>query len=169
MPLSPVLFVLASASLTLADGCQSSASSSSTPASAEAQVTAVQDTFTRILSQNSSGYPESAEVVIRDRAALEAAWRALHAGNQVAELPAVDFGKSTLVLIALGGYSTGGHALRVDRVTRQGDAAVVHYTVTRPGPSCMTTQAITSPVELISMPRAAGEVRFQQAVVVEPC
>jgi hypothetical protein len=168
MLLSSSVIALASAAVLLADGCAVPASSS-TPSASEASVTAQQGTFTRLLAQNTSGYIEPAEVVIRDRAALESAWRVLHAGNQGAELPSVDFARSTLALIAVGERPTGGHALRVDRVTRQGNTAVVHYTMTRPGPSCMTTQAITAPVELISMPRVEGEVRFQQAVVVEPC
>jgi hypothetical protein len=168
MPLLSSALVLATAALLLADGCSPPAASS-TPSGAEAAVSTEQQSFTRLLLQNSSGYVEPAEVVIRDRPALEAAWRILNAGSQGGEPPAVDFGKSTLVLIALGEHSTGGYALHVDRVTRQGSAAVVHYTVTRPGAGCMTTQAITAPVELISMPRVAGEVRFQPTDVVERC
>ena len=166
MLLSSTVIALASTMLVLADGCAAPPASTTT---AEATVTGQQQSFTRLFSQSTSGYPEPAEEVIRDRRALEAVWRALHSGNQGAELPAVDFARSTLVLIAVGERSTGGHAIRVDRVTRKGDAAIVHYTVTRPGPGCMTTQVMTAPAELISIPRIGGEVRFQPTSVVEPC
>ena len=129
----------------------------------------MQSTFTRILAQNYSGYLEPAEIVLRDHAALEAAWRVLFAGNQGTPLPSVDFSRVTLVLLALGERSTGGHALQIDRVTKEGDNAVVHYTVKRPGAGCMTTQVITAPTELISIPRVAGEVRFEKTEIVEPC
>ena len=141
----------------------------SRPVSTTVAKAPVQSSFTRILAQNTSGYPEPAELVLRDRAAFETAWRTLFSGNQGTPLPAVDFTKSTLVLLALGEQRTGGHAVRFDRVTRQGGAAVVHYTVTQPGPGCMSTMMITSPVELVSVPRISGEVRFEKAVVVEPC
>lgn len=168
MLLSHSIMALTSAAMLLADGC-STPVASSTPNAAETTVTRDQVTFTRLLAQNTSGYMEHSEVVIRDRSGLEGVWRVLHAGNQGAELPSVDFAKSTLVLIALGERTTGGHALRVDRVTRQGESAVVHYTVTRPGPGCMTTQVITSPVELISIARVTADVRFRRADVVESC
>jgi hypothetical protein len=139
------------------------------PASSAPPPAPVQSTYTRILAQNTSGYLEPTELVLRDHAALEAAWRILFAGNQGTPLPPVDFSRSTLVLLAMGERSTGGHGLRIDRVTREGDAAVVRYTVTRPGPGCMTTQVITAPTELISMPRVAGTVHFQKTEVVEAC
>ena len=129
----------------------------------------MQSSFTRILAQNTSGYPEPAELVLRDHAALEAAWRTLFAGSQGTPLPVVDFKKATLVLLALGEQRTGGHSVHFDRLTTQGSTAVVHYTATKPGPGCMTTMMVTSPVDLVSVPRIAGAVRFEKREVVEPC
>jgi hypothetical protein len=166
LPLSTCL--LAVATLWLADGCGAPAQSAPGD-SASLAVSDDQSSFTRLLAQNTSGYPEPAELVLRDRAALESAWRTLFAGNQGTPLPAVDFGRSTLVLLALGEKNSGGHAVRVDRVTRKGSTALVQYTVTQPGPGCMTTMMVTSPVELISIPRVAGEVRFARSTVIDRC
>jgi hypothetical protein len=133
------------------------------------QTSPVQADFTRILAQNTSGYAERVELVVRDRKAFESAWRTVFAGNQGAPLPEVDFARSIVVLIALGEQRTGGYSVEVDRVARTGDAAVVHYTVTGPGPGCMSTMMITSPVEIVSMPRVAGTVSFSRTTKVEPC
>lgn len=125
--------------------------------------------FTRILTQRNSGFDEPAELVIRDQAALESAWARVFNQVQGNPPPAVDFGKETVILVALGGRSSGGHSVHVDAVTRSGDGAVVRYTATRPGEGCMTTQSLTSPVEVVRAPRIAGTVRFQRNEAVQPC
>jgi hypothetical protein len=125
--------------------------------------------FTRILTQRTSGFDEPAELVIRDRAALESAWSRVF--NQVVgdPPPAVDFARETVILVATGGASSGGHSVQVDAIDRSGDGAVVHYTATSPAPGCMTTQSLTSPVDVVRTSRIAGQVRFDRRNVVQPC
>jgi hypothetical protein len=128
-----------------------------------------QSSFSRVLTQNASGFDEPAELVIRDRAALESAWA--RAFNQVQgnPAPAVDFSRETVILVALGPRTSGGHAVRVDAVTRSGESAVVRYTATSPGPDCMSTQALTSPVEVVRTARIGGAVRFARHDAVQRC
>jgi hypothetical protein len=122
-----------------------------------------------MLSERTSGFDEPAELVIRDRAALESAWSRLF--NQVVPdpPPPVDFAKELVILVAIGRSSSGGHSVHVDAVSREGDGAVVRYTATSPGPGCMTTQSLTSPVEVVRAPRIAGQVRFERRTAVQPC
>jgi hypothetical protein len=128
-----------------------------------------QASFTRILTQRTSGFDEEAERVIRDQAALESAWKTLFNGIPGNAPPAVDFTRETVLLVALGGRSTGGHAVRIDAVSRAGNGAVVQYTATSPGPGCMTTQSLTSPVEVVRTARIEGAVRFERRSIVQPC
>ena len=128
-----------------------------------------QASFTRILTQRASGFDEPAELAIRDRGTLESAWASLFNQVQGNPAPAVDFTRETVVLVALGRRSSGGYAVRVDAVTRNGDAAVVRYTATSPGPGCMTTQALTSPVDVVRTSRIAGPVRFERREVEQRC
>jgi hypothetical protein len=122
-----------------------------------------------LLAQQTSGFTEPVELVLRDRAALADAWRTLHAGLPGNPPPSVDLVSRMVVLVALGERSTGGHDVRVDGVVPDGDGATVRYTVTQPGPGCMTTQMITSPVVAVSVPRVAGDVRFERRTATQAC
>ena len=108
--------------------------------------------------------------VVRDRAAWEAEWRSLQAGLAAGPAPAVDFVREMVVVVAAGEQSSGGHRVRVDGTSPGPDGAlVVHVTRTSPGPGCMSTMAITSPVDVVRVPRAAGAVRANTRTVAEPC
>jgi hypothetical protein len=74
-----------------------------------------------------------------------------------------------VILVALGSRNSGGYAAHVDAITRGADGAVVHYTATRPGSGCMTTQSLTSPVDVVRTARVAGKIRFERREVVQPC
>jgi hypothetical protein len=113
---------------------------------------------------------EPAERVARDRAAWEAAWQSLHRGLAAGPAPAVDFGRDMVALVALGDRPTGGYAVRIEGTSVAPDGALlVHVVRTRPGPTCMLTQATTSPVDVARVPRAAGAVRFVSREEVTPC
>lgn len=139
------------------------------PSAASATSVPTDQPATRLLSSVISGYTEPAEEVIRDPAAWASAWRRLHDANPATALPEVDFGQSMVVLLALGERSSGGHAVRFDELSREGDTATVRYTVTSPGPNCMSTQAITSPVDVVRVARVPGTVRFERRMVQQAC
>jgi hypothetical protein len=128
-----------------------------------------QPSFTRLLTQRMSGFDEPVELVIRDRATLESAWSRVHNQVQGNPAPVVDFARETVILVALGRASSGGHDVRVDAIAPSGNGAVVRYTATRPGPDCMTTQALTSPVDVVRVPRTMGTVRFERRDAVQRC
>jgi hypothetical protein len=151
-------------------GCSSAPDGASPSTSTETTVTAAAaQPLTRLLSVATSGFTEPAELVLRDRAALESAWRTLHDGLPGNPAPPLDLATRIAVLVALGPRNTGGYTVRVDSVTTDGSRATVHYTVTSPGPSCMTTQALTSPVDVVSVARIDGAVRFDRRDVVQQC
>lgn len=129
----------------------------------------MQSSFTRILTQGNSGFDEPAELVIRDRAALESVWARVFNQVQGNPPPAVDFAKETVILVALGTRTTGGHSVHVDAVIRGAGSAVVKYSAARPGDGCMTTQSLTSPVDVVRTARLEGTVRFDRREVVQPC
>lgn len=123
----------------------------------------------RLFATSTSGYEEPTQLVVRDRAAWEAAWSRLHGGQPAAPAPAVDFARDVVVVVAMGTRGSGGHAVRTDGVSASGDAAVVRVALVSPGPSCMTTQAITTPAEAVRVRRPAGDVRIETRAVTTPC
>ncbi len=108
--------------------------------------------------------------VLRDAAAWEAAWRELQAGLAAGPAPAVDFARDMVVVVAAGERSSGGHTVRVDGTSTAADGALLlHVTATAPGDGCMSAAVVTSPVDVVRVPRAPGAVRATTRTVRQPC
>lgn len=132
-------------------------------------MTDAQQTYTRLYSAWNSGYLEPVQQVLKTAAELAAAWRAIHGGSQGEPVPKVDFSRQMVVLLALGQRPTGGYSLKFDGTSSSGIGVVVSYTITVPGPGCMTAQVLSSPVELVAVPRMDGVVHFDATQVVQRC
>ncbi len=61
-------------------------------------------------------------------------------------------------MVFLGARPTGGHAVTIESVERGPNGLVVHALATAPAPDTMTTQALTSPMHAVAVPRCTGEV-----------
>jgi hypothetical protein len=169
MPPSQLAVALVALGLLAGNGCGPTAQVS--PSTQDgAEVTPEQQPHTRLAASDQSGFQEPAELVLRDEASLAEAWGQVHAMVMPAPPPPrVDLTREMVVVLAIGTRSSGGHAVRFDGMDREGDGARVRYTVTEPGPECMTTQAITSPAEVVSVPRVDGPVRFERQREVDRC
>lgn len=148
-------------------GCQGT--TMPTPRSTTTAVADQSSSIVRLYAAAHSAYEMAEETVVRDRAAWEAAWQQLHNGLAAEPLPAVDFTRDMVLLVAAGQRSTGGTSVRVDSVTAGAGGALVRYTVTEPGAGCMSTQVMTAPVEVVRVPRVAGAVRFERRVARSEC
>jgi hypothetical protein len=89
-------------------------------------------------------------LVIRDPDTWSRFWSELGAGVQ----PQVDFGRDLVIAVASGERSSGGHDIEVQRVTRSGGELRIEVLRTSPGPGCMTTAALTQPVDVVLAPAA---------------
>jgi hypothetical protein len=117
-----------------------------------------------------SGYDTPTQLVIRDQAAWTQAWLTLHARLQpVPPIPAVDFDRESVVLVALGTRNTGGYNVLLESASL--DGGQVHLTVRQsaPGASCITTQALTQPVDLARLTRRPEPVTFDVRAQVQEC
>lgn len=159
---------LVTAVVLAASGCNQPSPTSAAPPGAST-VNPVQQSVTPLLTAGTSGFTEGEELVIRSDTALSAAWKTVHAGIPGNPAPTIDLAHNMVVLLALGQRRTGGYSIRFDSINREGTGAVVHYTVTSPGPGCMTPQMITSPVDVVSVPTVAGAVRFDRTDVTDRC
>ena len=50
-----------------------------------------------------------------------------------------------------GSQRTGGYAITIDRITRDGDRLIVRATFTEPPPGAIVTQVLTSPAHVVSI------------------
>jgi hypothetical protein len=120
----------------------------------------------RIGQWSSSGITAPAREIIRDDPAYARLWASLGAGQR----PAVDFSRDVVIAVAAGQRTTGGHSIAVERVTRAGGGLTVDVVETVPGPGCVTTQALTQPVDVVVV--AAADARtwsFSDASRVQEC
>ena len=102
----------------------------------------------RIGQWTNTGINERRRLVIRDANGWAAFWAELGVG----ERPAVDFTRDLVVAVAAGQQSSGGHEIAVQRVSESNGELVIEVVETSPGPNCMTTAALTQPVDVIVFP-----------------
>jgi len=109
-------------------------------------------------------------LVIRDQVAWVNAWASLWPlGAPIAAPPNVDFDHEMIVLVALGERPTGGYSILVDSAGTNDNGVTVWVGTSTPGPLCVTTQALTQPVDIARLPRVDAAVRFVGTSKVSDC
>lgn len=120
----------------------------------------------RVFYDNGGGIQDSSQVVIRDAAALQAAWqRATATQSSPPAVPDVDFSRQMLLLVSAGRMSPDDQ-IHVDSVGVRREVAVsggtrdvlaVLYTITE---GCRRFNRDAFPVEIVRVRRYDGDVRF---------
>ncbi|HYF40479.1 MAG TPA: protease complex subunit PrcB family protein [Gemmatimonadales bacterium] len=95
-----------------------------------------------------TGINERRRLVIRDANAWAAFWSELGVGDR----PEVDFNRDLVVAVAAGQQSSGGHEVAVDKVAQNNGELIIEVVETAPGPNCVTTAALTQPVDVVVVP-----------------
>jgi hypothetical protein len=108
----------------------------------------------RVGQWSTSGITTPARLVIRDDSAYARFWASL---GDAGPRPSVDFTRDIVIAAAAGQQPTGGHSIAMERVTRVGAGLAIEVTETVPPQGCMTTQALTQPVDVVVV--AAADAR----------
>lgn len=103
--------------------------------------------------------------VITGQAQFRHFWSQFDAGAP----PALDFTRETAIAVFMGERPTGGYAIHVDSVTRSDGELLVAVVLQAPGPECMTTQALTQPYKMVSVPTGPIRADFSTRRVLIPC
>src|SRR5215207_6831170 len=98
----------------------------------------------------SSGIRGARRLVIRDPATWAHFWSELGAGVR----PDVDFRSDLVIAVAAGERSSGGHDIEVRQVGQAGGQLRIEVLETYPSTGCMTTAAMTQPVDVVMVPAA---------------
>jgi hypothetical protein len=98
----------------------------------------------------SSGIRGARRLVIRDPATWAHFWSELGAGVR----PDVDFRNDLVIAVAAGERPSGGHDIEVRQVGRAGGQLRIEVLETYPSTGCMTTAALTQPVDVVMVPAA---------------
>lgn len=122
-------------------------------ATAPTQVTVVSREMTSMVE-------EPKQAVARSAAEWAGLWRQ-HAGDK--PLPPVDFGSRLVVAVFLGTRPSAGFAADITGVREVNGALVVEWQERRPERGAVSAQVLTSPAVIASVPKFAGEIRFEKA------
>ena len=106
-----------------------------------------------------SNIDQPRQAVARTPAEWAALWTQ-HAGDKPA--PRVDLTASTVVAVFLGSRMSAGYAVEITGARREGDALIVQWAERSPGRGDITAQVITSPAQIVAIPKFAGEIRFKK-------
>lgn len=117
-----------------------------------------------------SGVSQSRRAVIRSAAEWAAFWAEAHGPlTPRPPVPAVDFTRSTVIALAMGGRPSGGYGIRVKEVLESGGGLHVVVEENSPGRRCIVTLVATNPVFAVAVGRAGLDVTFVEERRVHEC
>jgi hypothetical protein len=120
--------------------------------------------------EQSSGVEDRQRAVLTRQEEWTALWDRAHANlTHTPPAPAVDFADRIVVVAAMGLRSSGGYAIRIDAVHRDGDDLYVRVHEVSPGARCLVTAALTAPVTAVALPRLGGRVVFVESAETRNC
>ena len=146
-------------------GCSNEVQDSAEPSESRGPMT-----LQRILTEQDTGLNQPLRLVIRDLEQWKSIWNeAMRDQHTAMALPAIDFNHNMVILAAMGVQNTGGHMISIEGVRRDGKHIVVTVRQVSPGPGCMTTQVLTSPVDIVQVPKSKGVVTFVEQKEIQNC
>lgn len=95
--------------------------------------------------------------VLASAAAFDSFWVEVAPGGPQ---PSAGFRDSLLLAVTLGERPTSGYGIRIDSLTRTGDTILVHGTNSERLTNCPLLQVVTSPFQVIQVPRLEGTFVF---------
>lgn len=121
--------------------------------------------ITQLAKGQQSTQTEQQFEVITGQAQFRHLWSRFDAGPA----PSLDFTQESAIAVFMGERPTGGYNIHVDSVTHRDDGLLVEVVLQEPGPECMTTQVLTQPYEMVSVPAGPLRVNFSTRRVLIPC
>ncbi|MFN0181336.1 MAG: protease complex subunit PrcB family protein [Gemmatimonadales bacterium] len=117
-----------------------------------------------------SGIEEATRMMITKQGEWIAAWEQLFRHTQPAPpVPSVDFAQSAIVVAAMGTRPSGGHAITFEGAYRDDRRLYLVFLERTPGPTCMTTAAITAPVAVVRIARTDLPVAYVEKKETTAC
>jgi hypothetical protein len=103
---------------------------------------------------------EPQQVVARNAMEWDTLWRR-HAGETKPPI-AVDFGSRTVVAVFLGSRPSAGYAVEITGTRQDKGTLIVQWQERRPAAGAILAQVLTSPAIIASIPKFAGEIKFEK-------
>ncbi|MBU2158834.1 protease complex subunit PrcB family protein [Patescibacteria group bacterium] len=117
---------------------------------------------------NAGAAAQRKNIATYDTDGFERLWQMAH-GNDGTPMPSVDFSERYVIGVFAGTKSSGGHGIEVSEVRDSGDTRTVVITLTKPGAGCMTSQALTSPYQIVTVPISMAVLSKVERTVETAC
>ncbi len=102
---------------------------------------------------------EQSHALIGSDAELLQAWNAAHATLLTPPpAPEVNWERETVLALFLGSRPTGGYGISLERLSQQGAEIYADIRVSEPAPGAISTQALTSPWQMVRILRGGVQV-----------
>ncbi|SRR5713101_192587 len=131
----------------------------------------VLDSLAHLLHEENSGLKDPLRTVVRDSSAWRDWWRRVTANHvQAVPVPPVDFRREMVVLAGLGTQRSTGYDVTVVSARQVGATlqVSVHVSLLGNGP-CMAGMMVTSPVDIIRIPKSGAVVTFRDESFQQDC
>ena len=89
--------------------------------------------------------------------------------DQVPKTPFINFEKNTLVAVFIGARNSGGYMVNIDSINEGSKNLTVFVTETKPGKSCVVTDAITKPFVIVKIPKTDKKPVYKYNEIVNEC
>lgn len=120
--------------------------------------------------RHSSGYPDSARLVIKTADEWARVWNRIVSNHgPKPPVPEIDFAKEMVLVAAMGTRATGGFSIEIEAVDRDSSSITASVRKRSPGNTCGTTAALTAPVAIVRIPRSDKPVRFVEENIATSC
>ncbi|MBA3789260.1 protease complex subunit PrcB family protein [Patescibacteria group bacterium] len=106
---------------------------------------------------------------IRTNDDLKTLWVLIYGDHGVSAIPTVDFSKYEVLAIFDGTHSNGGYTVQVKSLTDANAQRLVVVDHVTPGSTCVTTSSITSPFQLIQVPKTTFPLTHTDETRVSAC
>jgi hypothetical protein len=114
-----------------------------------------------------SGMTAKELFVVRNAPEWTRVWSRMHGAQQPLPVQVQpDFATEVALVAAMGEKPSGGFEIVIDSVTRHEHGSIVYVTEKTPGPSCITTGALTQPVHALRAPRSDVVLWRERTLVV---
>ncbi len=84
-------------------------------------------------------------------------------------MPSVDFATHEVLAVFDGERTSGGYEVAVEQILDVGTVREVNIVRTAPGASCITTQALTSPFQMVVVPKTDNRIDRKEVSATVAC
>lgn len=109
--------------------------------------------YIELASGTQSTETESVNYLVTSKTELAELWKMIDNGDNLIP-PTVDFNRYDVIAVFAGKVPTAGYAISISKV-EDGASRAVTVLTQRPGASCLAAQLITSPYQIVQLPKTA--------------